>query len=375
MYKLIRKNNKARRGELLTRKGKIQTPAFMPIATKGAIKTISAEEIRRLNPDVILGNTYHLMLRPGAAEIKALGGLHRFMDWNRPILTDSGGFQVFSLAKIRKIMADGVRFGSHLDGKQFFMTPEDSLRIQMNIGSDIMMVLDECVKLPAEPNYLAQSVELTLIWAERCKKFFLSQYPDPAALDRPRLFGIVQGGLDPALRARCASGLAKIGFDGYAIGGLAVGETEQEMYSALDFIPPLLSEDKPRYLMGVGYPHQIVEAVKRGVDMFDCVIPAREARHGRLYSWNQAFIESGKNILELLENSKEFFSAINIRNEEYKFDLRPINPSSKFSELQKYSRAYLRHLFNMEDPLAQRLATLNNLEFYLSLMAEIRASI
>ena len=375
MFKLMGKNNKVRRGELQTRKGKIQTPAFMPIATKGAIKTISAEEIRRLGPDIILGNTYHLMLRPGVDEIKKLGGLHKFMDWARPILTDSGGFQVFSLAKIRRITSDGVQFNSHIDGKAFFMTPEDSMRIQMNIGSDIMMVLDECVKLPAERDYLEKSVELTTMWAARCKKFYLSKFKDSDAIDRPLLFGIVQGGLEPDLRKKSARDLGKIGFDGYAIGGLAVGETEQEMYSALDFIGPLLPEDRPRYLMGVGYPHQIVEAVKRGVDMFDCVIPAREARHGRLYAWNQSFIKSGKNILELSENSKEFFTAINIRNEEYKFDLRPINPASKFSELQKYSRAYLRHLFNVEDPLAQRLATLNNLEFYLSLMAEVRASI
>ncbi|NQT49245.1 tRNA guanosine(34) transglycosylase Tgt [Candidatus Kuenenbacteria bacterium] len=374
MYKLNAKKSNSRRGELTTRKGVIQTPCFMPIATKGAIKTITADEVRELSPDVILGNTYHLMLRPGSDEIKDLGGLHRFMDWEKPILTDSGGFQVFSLAKIRKITAEGVKFNSHISGKEFFMSPEDSIKIQMNIGSDIMMVLDECVELPAERSYLEKSVDLTTVWAKRCKDFLLNQ-PINQSTNKPLLFGIVQGGLESDLRKKSAKDLVEIGFDGYAIGGLSVGESEQEMCSTLDFTCPELPENRPRYLMGVGYPHQIVEAVKRGIDMFDCVIPTREARHGRLYLWNDLFLESDRNILDLGEFSKEFYNTINIKNEEYKFDLKPINSNSKFPELQKYSKAYLRHLFVTEDPLAQRLSTLNNLEFYLGLMEKIRKDI
>ena len=370
MFKLKTTKNKARKGELTTRKGIIKTPCFMPIATKGAIKTLNYQEVEKLSPDVILGNTYHLMLRPGSEEIKKLGGLHKFMNWEKPILTDSGGFQVFSLSKISKITPDGVEFSSHLDGKKFFMTPEESIQIQMNIGSDIMMVLDECVKLPAERDYLERSVELTTAWAQRCKDYYrkaiLRQAQDDNA---PLLFGIVQGGLEPDLREKSAKDLIKIGFDGYAVGGLAVGESEQEMYSALEMTCPHLPEDKPRYLMGVGYPHQIVEAVKRGIDMFDCVIPTREARHGRLYYFNEQETRS------IFDSGKEFYSTINIRNEGFKFDNSPINANSQFSELRNYSKAYLRHMFNTDEPLAQRLATLNNLEFYLSLMEKIRSEI
>ncbi len=383
------KNNKksARLGILKTRKGEIRTPCFMPIATKGAIKTISAEEIRLLGPDIILGNTYHLMLRPGSEEIKKLGGLHSFMDWDKPILTDSGGFQVFSLAHIRRLKIDGVTFNSHIDGREYFLSPEKSIEIQMNIGSDIMMVLDECVKLPAEREYLEKSVEVTTTWARRCKSFFRKQFDGMNSVNqvnqvnqlnqpnKPLLFGIVQGGLEQDLREKSASDLIKIGFDGYAVGGLSVGETEQQMCSVLDYLCEKLPADKPRYLMGVGYPHQIVEAVRRGIDMFDCVIPTREARHGRLFYWNPEFFSGGKNLLELLENSREFYKTINIRNEEFKFDLTPINSDSKFPELRNYSRAYLRHIFSVEDPLAQRLASLNNLEFYLSLMEKIRGTL
>jgi len=368
MFNLKTTKGKARRGELTTRKGKIQTPCFMPIATKGAIKTLSYQEVEKLGPDVILGNTYHLMLRPGSEEIKKLGGLHKFMNWGKPILTDSGGFQVFSLSKISKITPDGVEFNSHLDGKKFFMTPEESIKI----GSDIMMVLDECVKLPAERDYLERSVELTTAWAKRCKAF-LNNHLINQLTKQPLLFGIVQGGLEPDLREKSAKDLIKIGFDGYAVGGLAVGESEQEMYSALEMTCPHLPEDKPRYLMGVGYPHQIVEAVKRGIDMFDCVIPTREARHGRLYKFQSS---SDKNQVDnILEAGKEFYSTINIKNEKFKFDQSPINAESQFAELRNYSKAYLRHMFNTDEPLAQRLATLNNLEFYLSLMEKIRSEL
>lgn len=364
MFTLVSTKGAARRGEVTTRRGKIQTPCFMPIATKGAVKTISAEEVRALNPDIILSNTYHLMLRPGAEEIKKLGGLHAFMDWDKPILTDSGGFQVFSLANIRKITSNGVKFNSHIDGQEYFLTPEESMRVQLNIGSDIIMALDECVKLPAERRYLAASAELTTAWAKRCKAYINAN----DTKNKPLLFGIVQGGTDKELREKSVRQITAIGFDGYAVGGLAVGETEQEMYSTLDLTVDKLPADKPRYLMGVGYPHQIVEAVKRGVDMFDCVIPTREARHGRLY----CFILDK---LSVLDAGDSFYERINIRNEEYKFDLSPINKNSRLAELRRYSKAYLRHLFVVDDPLAQRLATLNNLEFYLELMRKIRVEI
>ena len=375
MFKIIANKVKARRAEIVTRKGKVQTPCFMPIATKAAVKTITSDEVRQLAPDMILSNTYHLMLRPGQEEMERLGGLHAFMDWDKPILTDSGGFQVFSLAKKRKITPEGVEFNSHIDGKKYFLSPEDSIKIQMNIGSDIMMVLDECVKLPAEKKYLEKSIKLTTFWAKRCKDYFDKVCVDKQEAERPLLFGIVQGGLEKDLRLESAVSLKQIGFDGYAIGGLAVGETEQEMCSVLKYLCSELPEDKSRYLMGVGYPHQIVEAVKAGVDMFDCVIPTREARHGRLYFWNSEFIEKQRNILELDFLSKEFYTTLNIHNEENKFDLSPINSESKFPELRRYSRAYLRHLFVSEDPLAQRLSTLNNLEFYLGLMGKIRLDI
>jgi queuine tRNA-ribosyltransferase len=371
MFNVIKTKNKARRGELKTRKGLIQTPFFMPIATKGAVKTLSSRDIRDLDPEIILSNTYHLMLRPGEEELKGLGGLHKFMDWERPILTDSGGFQVFSLANIRKLSEDGVIFSSHIDGREYKMQPEDSIRIQGAIGSDIMMVLDECVELPADKKYLEQSIELTTRWADRCKKYFDKTFKK----DKPLLFGIVQGGLDKELRLKSAKQLESVGFDGYAVGGLSVGESEQEMYDVLDYLPDSMPDDKPRYLMGVGYPHQMVEAVKSGIDMFDCVIPTREARHGRLYLWNKVFVESDRNILELEDNSKEFYRTINIRNESFKFDDKVINENSRFEELRTYTFAYLRHLFVTDEPLAQRLSTLNNLEFYLDLMRRVREDI
>ena len=344
MFNKIKKcEGKARLGQIKTRRGIVRTPAFMPIATKGAVKTISGEELRCLNPAIILSNTYHLMLKPGEKEIGELGGLHKFMDWSGPILTDSGGFQVFSLAKIRKITERGVKFNSHIDGAEFFLSPEDSVRIQLAIGADIIMALDECVELPAEREYLERSVELTVEWAKRCKEYFEKKTREEKK--RPLIFGIVQGGLERDLREQSAAELNKIGFDGYAIGGLAVGETEQEMCSTLDYVDEILPNDKPRYLMGVGYPRQIVEAVKRGIDMFDCVIPTREARHGRLYLWQAEFVENNKKLLTL-EDVGSFYKAVHIRNEIFKFDLTPINERSKIIELKNYSKAYLRHLFD-----------------------------
>ncbi|KKR07253.1 MAG: Queuine tRNA-ribosyltransferase [Parcubacteria group bacterium GW2011_GWC2_39_14] len=374
MFKIVKqdKSSMARRGQLKTRKGIIETPFFMPIATKGGVKSITIEDMEKLQPGILLSNTYHLMLRPGEKEIKKLGGLHKFMNWDKPILTDSGGFQVFSLAKIRKLNKDGVVFRSHLDGSEYRLSPEDAIRIQMAIGSDIMMVLDECVELPAKREYLEKSIELTSYWAKRCKEYFESQSrkqenKKTKKQNRALLFGIVQGGLEKDLRKKSADDLMAIGFDGYAIGGLAVGETEAEMFGALKYVDELLPKDKPRYLMGVGYPHQIVEAVKNGVDMFDCVIPTREARHGRLYVWKK---KTG-----LLKTKTKFYDTINVKAQKFQFDKKPINKNSQFPELRNHTRAYLRQLFVNEDQTAQRLVTLNNLEFYLDLMKQLRKEI
>jgi len=366
MFKVLKQDKltRARRGQLKTRKGVIETPFFMPIATKGGVKSITIEDIEKLNPGILLSNTYHLMLRPGEKEIKKLGGLHKFMNWDKPILTDSGGFQVFSLAKIRKLNNEGVIFKSHLDGAEYKLTPEDSIRIQMAIGSDIMMVLDECVELPAKRDYLEKSIELTSYWAKQCKEYHEKKSNKK---NKALLFGIVQGGLEKDLRKKSADDLMAIGFDGYAVGGLAVGETETEMLGALKYVDELLPKDKPRYLMGVGYPHQIVEAVKNGIDMFDCVIPTREARHGRLYVWQK---RTG-----LLRTKTKFYDTINVKAQKFQFDKKPINKDSQFLELRNHTRAYLRQLFVNEDQTAQRLVTLNNLEFYLDLMKQIRSEI
>jgi queuine tRNA-ribosyltransferase len=368
MYKVLKKSktSKARKGVLTTRRGKIQTPFFMPIATKGGVKAVTIEDMQKLNPGILLSNTYHLMLRPGEKEIKKMGGLHGLMNWSQPILTDSGGFQVFSLGKIRKITRDGVTFNSHLDGRKYFMRPEDSIKIQMSIGSDIMMVLDECVELPCDHDYLEKSIDLTAYWAERCKKYHEGRKKRQAG--KPALlFGIVQGGLEKDLRIKSSEQLSKIGFDGYAIGGLSVGETEKEMYKALKYIGDYLPQDKPRYLMGVGYPHQIVEAVKNGVDMFDCVIPTREARHGRFYVWKK---KTG-----LLKARAKFYETVNMKAQKYQFDKTVLNKDSRFPELRNHTRQYLRQLFVTQDPTAQRLTTLNNLEFYMDLMEQIRKEI
>jgi len=371
MFKIIAKDkqSKARRGQLKTQHGTIETPFFMPIATKAGVKSITIEDIEKLEPGIILSNTYHLMLRPGEKEIKKLGGLHKFINWNKLILTDSGGFQVFSLAQIRKLDEKGVTFKSHLDGREIKMTPEDSIRIQMAIGSDIMMVLDECVELPAKREYLEKSIELTSLWAKRCKEYFDKQSRKQLSKEtknqnRALLFGIVQGGLEKDLRKKSADDLTNIGFDGYAVGGLAVGETEPEMIKALKYVDEILPEDRPRYLMGVGYPHQIVEAVKCGIDMFDCVIPTREARHGRLYLW--------KKRTGLLKTKAKFYETVNVKAQKFQFDKKSINKDSRFPELRNHSRAYLRQLFVNDDPTAQRLVTLNNLEFYLDMMEQLR---
>lgn len=379
MYKLIKKSNKskARLGEIKTAHGKIPTPFFMPVATQGSIKQSSAEDMRRLKASILLSNTYHLMLRPGERLVKKAGGLHQFMDWQGPILTDSGGFQVFSLGSEKnksgqnlvKLTADGVHFKSYISGEKFYLTPEKSLQIQADLGVDMAVCLDECVALPAKREYIEESVELTTSWAEKTlayreKMLKKKQYS-------PLVHCVIQGGLEKDLRLKSLRDLIAVGdkfkhgWDGFNIGGLSVGETVREMYKVLDYLMPEMPAEKPRYLMGVGYPDNILEAVKRGVDMFDCVIPTREGRHGRLFAWNGA-----KNL-----NKKNFYKAYSINNAKFAKDFSPINPESKMPELRNLSKAYLNYLFKIKEPLGARLASLNNLEFYLDLMGEIRKEI
>lgn len=378
MFKLKKKSEKtrARLGTLKTAHGNLPTPFFMPVATQGTIKFASAEDIRHLGSPILLSNTYHLMLRPGEKMVKKMGGLHEFMDWQGAILTDSGGFQVFSLASDRtktgqslvKLTSEGVEFKSYIDGSTHYLTPERSLQIQSDLGVDIAVVLDECVALPAKREYLEHSVDLTTAWAERTKKALLKMKGK-----KPLVFAVVQGGTEKDLRLKSAAELSTIGFDGYNIGGLAVGETAAEMYKVLDYTVAALPENKPRYLMGVGYPENIIEGVKRGVDMFDCVIPTREGRHGRLFS----FKKNTPALIKKLLNSKtiagkDFYETITITNAKFATDKTPINKDSKIPELRKLSRAYLHYLMKIDEPLGKRLATLNNLEFYLKLMDEVR---
>jgi queuine tRNA-ribosyltransferase len=385
MFKLISKSKKnlARRGELKTRHGVLKTPFFMPVATQGTIKYASAEDIRVLGSPILLSNTYHLMLRPGEKFIKKFGGLHKFMDWQGSILTDSGGFQIFSLAadrtKTGKSLVEfnnkGVKFSSYVDGSKHYLTPERSLQIQVDLGVDIAVVLDECVALPAKRKYLEQSVNLTTEWAKRTKIYSKKLAPSNNGdkKNKPLIFAVVQGGTEKDLRLKSAKELSDIGFDGYNIGGLAVGETNLEMYKVLDYLTNALPKDKPRYLMGVGYPENIIEAVKRGVDMFDCVIPTREGRHGRLFVWDK---NTSKKIKDLLNTkkiaTKNFYKTITITNAKYANNKTLINKKSSIPELRKLSLSYLNYLFKINEPLGKRLATLNNLEFYLRLMEEIR---
>ncbi|MBU4217035.1 tRNA guanosine(34) transglycosylase Tgt [Candidatus Parcubacteria bacterium] len=380
MFEIIKKskNNQARAGILKTAHGEIPTPFFMPVATQGTVKHISGEDMRRLDASILLSNTYHLMLRPGEALIKKFGGLHQFMNWEKPILTDSGGFQVFSLAgnksktgkSLVQLNSDGVKFKSYIDGRKYDLTPEESLRIQMDLGVDIAVCLDECVALPAERKYVEESVALTTHWAAKTKKYLEQVKKKKKAV--PLVHAVIQGGLDKELRLRSLKELIEVGFDGYNIGGLSVGETAKEMYKVLDYLTPEMPEDKPRYLMGVGYPENIVEAVKRGVDMFDCVIPTREGRHGRMFAWkkNSKKIPMGKTCA-----TKTFYDTIAIGNAKFANDFSPINKDSKLPELRNLSRAYLHYLFKIKEPLGSRLASLNNLEFYLDLMEEIRQSL
>ncbi len=340
-------DGQARRGRLTTAHGVIETPAFMPVGTAATVKAMTVDMVQATGAQIILGNTYHLMLRPGAERVARLGGLHRFMRWPGPILTDSGGFQVMSLAKIRKLDEAGVVFASHIDGSRHRLSPERSIEIQHLLGADITMQLDECLRLPAEPAELERSMQLSLRWAERSKDAF-------SARPGHGLFGIVQGGTDAALRRASAEGLRAIGFDGYAVGGLAVGEPQAVMFETLDSLTPVLPVDRPRYLMGVGKPADIVGAVARGIDMFDCVLPTRSGRTGQAFTWR---------------------GAVNLRNARHADDPRPLDESSDCPAARDYSRAYLHHLVRSDEILAAILLTWNNLHFYQQLMHSLRQAI
>ncbi len=357
MFRLLNKSKKsrARVGELKTAHGKVATPFFMPIATKGAVKNLKVDELTKLGTQIILSNTYHLMLAPGSLLIKKSGGLHQFMNWPGPILTDSGGFQIFSLSRRRQVKEVGVTFTDPKNGRKYLLTPEKSIKIQQTLGVDIMMVLDDVIGYPAKKLAVKEAAERTTRWAKRCKS-------QVANRKWPLLFGIVQGGIYKNLRLQSTNDVVNIGFDGYAVGGVAVGEPREKMRQILNWVMPLLPENKPRYLMGLGRPEEIVQAVKQGIDMFDCVIPTREARHGRLYLWSSKSYKL---------TAKSFYKTINITNAKFAKDLSPINNTN----LKQYSKAYLYHLFHTQEPLALRLATINNLEFYLTLMAEIRKAI
>ena len=356
MFEVVKTEGRARRGVFTCAHGTVQTPVFMNVGTQGAIKgAVSAHDLKEIGCQVELSNTYHLHLRPGDGVVKEMGGLHKFMDWSGPILTDSGGFQVFSLSGLRKITEEGVTFASHIDGRRVFMGPEESMRIQSNLGSDIAMAFDECVANPSTREYVKPSCERTLRWLARCKEEHdrLNSLPDTVN-PHQMLFGINQGGIYPDLCVWHMKETAKIDCDGYAIGGLAVGEPTQTMYDIIDAVEPHMPKDKPRYLMGVGTPSNIIEAVARGVDFFDCVMPARNARHGKLYTWE---------------------GTLNIKNEKYKTDPTPIDPTCTCPACSSFSRAYLRHLFAAGEMLAMRLAVLHNLHFYNELMVRIRAAL
>lgn len=370
-FKLLKKSKKsqARLGKLKTAHGTLKTPFFMPIATKGAVKNLTADDIKELGSGILLSNTYHLYLTPGMEVMAEAGGLHQFMAWPGAILTDSGGFQVFSLSKIRKILPGGVEFRSHLDGSKHLLTPKKVLEIQRTIGSDIAMILDVCPASTATHQEVAEAVAMTTKWAKLAKKEITNYRNSKPSLvkgeknfSKQLYFCINQGGVYPDLREKSLRDLIKLDFDGYAVGGLAVGESHEAMYQVLDQLTPKMPSDKPRYLMGVGTPENIVEAVKRGIDMFDCVIPTREARHGRLYVWQDR---------RAVGLSADFYSTINMTNAKYKADFSPINDTN----LKIFTKAYLHHLFKTGEPLAMRLATLNNLDFYLRLMEQIRHQI
>ncbi|MGB8352542.1 MAG: tRNA guanosine(34) transglycosylase Tgt [Chthoniobacteraceae bacterium] len=354
MFELVSTDHtsKARRGRITTRHGVIETPVFMPVGTQGSVKGVSPMELIDLQAQIILGNTYHLFVRPGMEVMKHFGGLHNFMNWRGPILTDSGGFQVFSLAKLRKITEEGVHFQNHLDGAPCFIGPETAMEIQQTLGSDIAMVFDECPPYPCEFDYAAKSLDLTLRWAQRCKTWCDQQ--DAAGTLRPAVFGIVQGATFAALREKAATALAAMDFEGYAVGGVSVGEPEVEMMLAVENSEPFLPANKPRYAMGLGTPPQMVEMIARGIDMFDCVLPTRIARNGT------AFTEHG---------------TVNLKNAPFIMEKGPIEEGCACYACREFSRGYLRHLIKAEEILGLRLVTLHNLHFYLNLMTRVRAAI
>ena len=356
MYTLKKQEGHARRGEFETPHGTVQTPVFMNVGTAAAIKgALSAADLKTIGCQIELSNTYHLHLRPGDEIVKAMGGLHKFMTWDRPILTDSGGFQIFSLASLRKISEEGVKFNSHIDGRHIFMGPEESMRIQSNLGSDIAIAFDECIKIPSPRDYVQKSCDRTYRWLARCKTA-LSEYnsTDDAVNPGQMLFGINQGATFIDIRTEHMKKIAELDLPGYAIGGLAVGETHQEMYDTIEAVEEYMPKDKPRYLMGVGTPGNIIESVYRGVDFFDCVMPARNGRHGHLFTWG---------------------GIINIKNEKYLTDDKPIDPECDCPVCRRYNRAYIRHLFKANEMLAMRFAVMHNLYFYNKLMENIRESL
>jgi queuine tRNA-ribosyltransferase len=359
--------SKARRGRLRTAHGVVDTPSFMPVGTQGSVKGVSPRELREMNAQIILGNTYHLFVRPGLDAIKHFGGLHKFMNWDGPILTDSGGYQIFSLAKLRKITEDGVEFQNHIDGARAFISPEIAMEIQAALGGDIAMALDECVPYPCEYDYAARSGEMTTRWAKRCKEWREENAQRPtemleqsairnsqSVIQRQVLFGIAQGATFEDLRKQSAQAIVELDFDGYAIGGVSVGEPEDEMMRAVELVEPFLPEDKPRYAMGLGTPPQLLEMIARGMDMFDCVLPTRLARNGT------AFTATG---------------TLNLKNAEFALDKRPIEENCTCEACREFSRGYIRHLIKAEEILGLRLITVHSLHFYLNLMSAARAKI
>lgn len=356
MFKVLRTDGRARRGEFTCPHGTVQTPVFMNVGTQGAIKGgISARDLNEINCQIELSNTYHLHVRPGDELIRDMGGLHKFMTWDGPMLTDSGGFQIFSLASLRRITENGVTFNSHVDGKHIFMGPEECMRIQSNLGSDIAMAFDECIKIPSPYEYVRESCDRTYRWLIRCISALDEYNAQPGAINPGQvLFGINQGTVFPDLRIEHMKRIAELSLAGYAIGGLAVGETAQEMYDTIDIVEEYMPKEKPRYLMGVGTPGNIIEAVGRGVDFFDCVMPSRNGRHGHLFTWN---------------------GVINIKNAKYERDGQPISPECDCPVCSRYTRSYLRHLFKSGEILSQRLSAIHNLYFYNELMKHIRKSL
>ena len=352
-FEILTKSAAARRGKMTFRRGEVRTPAFMPVGTYGTVKSVTPEEVSSSGADIILGNTFHLMLRPGTEVVRAHGGLHEFMNWRGPILTDSGGFQVFSLAAIRKLSEEGVLFQSPVDGDEVFLTPERSMEVQHDLGADITMIFDECTPYPVPESTARESMELSLGWAQRSRRR-VDELRDADPDRGEALFGIVQGGVYGALRLESLHGLAEIGFDGYAIGGLAVGESEQERIAVLDNLIPNMPEQSPRYLMGVGTPADIADAVMRGVDMFDCVMPTRHARNGHLFTSQ---------------------GVVKIRNSKYSDATGPLDPNCDCYTCDNYSLAYLRHLEKCGEMLGPRLGTIHNLHYYQNLMSELRSAI